>query len=370
MPERRVFRNSTAIQAMEPIEWLDGKIRIIDQSRLPHHEVQVELADYEEVAEAIKMLRIRGAPLIGIAGAYGLALCAQTIEARSQAEFLQKLRPVAEALASTRPTAVNLRWAIDRMVKVAEAGKDVTGTKTALVKEGKAIHDEERKATRKLSHLGAELIKDGFTILTHCNAGSLATGGYGTALGVVKAARQQGKNISVIATETRPLLQGARLTTWELMRAGIPVTLITDSMAGHFLSRQKVNCVITGADRIAANGDAANKIGTYALAVLARENKVPFYVAAPLSTIDCSIPSGDGIPIEERSPDEVTHVQGIAVAAPGVHVANPAFDVTPHRYISAIITERGIVRTPFRANIAALFKPELGKSKGGSSGRS
>lgn len=370
MPERRVFRNRTAIQAMEPIEWLDGKIRIIDQSRLPHHEVQIELADYEEVAEAIKMLRIRGAPLIGIAGAYGLALCAQTIQARSTPQFLRELRRIAQALASTRPTAVNLRWAIDRMLAATEAKKDIAAVKSALIREARAIHDEEREATLRLSRLGAELIGDGFTILTHCNAGSLATGGYGTALGVMKAAKEQGKNISVIATETRPLLQGARLTAWELMRDGIPVTLITDSMAGHFLNRRKIDCVITGADRIAANGDTANKIGTYALAVLARENKVPFYVAAPLSTIDCSIPSGDGIPIEERSPDEVTHVQGIAVAAPGVHVANPAFDVTPHRYISAVITERGIVRTPFRANIAALFKPELGKSKGGSSGRS
>ena len=358
------------MQKMEPIEWVDGKIRIIDQSRLPHQEVQLQLGCYAEVAEAIKMLRIRGAPLIGIAGAYGLALCAQTIQARSTPQFLRELRRIAQALASTRPTAVNLRWAIDRMLAAAEANGDIAAIKSALVAEARAIHQEEREATRELSQFGAELIKDGFVVLTHCNAGSLATGGYGTALGVIKAAKGQGKNISVIATETRPLLQGARLTTWELMRDGIPVTLITDSMAGHFLSRQKVNCVITGADRIAANGDAANKIGTYALAVLARENKVPFYVAAPLSTIDCSIPSGDGIPIEERSPDEVTHVQGIAVAAPGVHVANPAFDVTPHRYISAVITERGIVRTPFRANIAALFRPELGKSKGGSSGRS
>jgi methylthioribose-1-phosphate isomerase len=355
---------------MEPIEWLDGRIRIIDQSRLPHQEVHLELACYEEVSEAIQTLRIRGAPLIGIAGAYGLALCAQTIEAKSKPQFLKELRRIAEALASTRPTAVNLRWAIDRMTAMAEAGKDVAGIKSALVTEAKAIHDEEREATRRLSRFGAELIKDGFTILTHCNAGSLATGGYGTALGVIKAAKEQGKKINVIATETRPLLQGARLTAWELMQDDIPVTLITDSMAGYFLSRQKINCVIVGADRIAANGDTANKIGTYTLAVLANENNVPFYVAAPLSTIDLSVPSGDGIPIEERSPDEITHIQGIPVAAPGVNVANPAFDVSPHRYVSAIITEGGIVREPYQANLASLFEPRLGKNKGGPGGRS
>jgi len=358
------------MQKMEPIEWLDGKIRIVDQSRLPHQEVQLQLACYEEVAEAIKTLRIRGAPLIGIAGAYGLSLCAQTIEADSRPQFLTELRRIAEALASTRPTAVNLRWAIDRMLAATQAKTDIAAIKSALITEARAIHDEEREATRRLSRFGAELIEDGFIILTHCNAGSLATGGYGTALGVIKAAREQGKDISVIATETRPLLQGARLTTWELMQDGIPVTLITDSMAGHFLSRQKINCVITGADRIAANGDTANKIGTYALAILARENKVPFYVAAPLSTIDRSVSSGDGIPIEERDPEEVTCIQGIRVAAPGVRVANPAFDVTPHRYISAIITEQGAVRKPFRANLAKLFKTRHTQTEGGPSGRS
>ena len=355
---------------MEPIEWLDGKICIIDQSRLPHDEVHLDLACYEEIAEAIKTLRVRGAPLIGIAGAYGLALCAQTIEAKSKPQFLKELRRISEALASARPTAVNLRWAIDRMLAAAETEKDIASIRSALIAEAKAIHEEEREATAKLSHFGAELIKDGFTILTHCNAGSLATGGYGTALGVIKAAREQGKSLSVFATETRPLLQGARLTTWELMQDGIPVTLITDSMAGHFLCRRKIKCVITGADRIAANGDTANKIGTYALAVLANENKVPFYIAAPLSTIDRSVPSGDGIPIEERSPEEVTHIQGIRTAAPGVQVANPAFDVTPYRYISAIITECGVTRKPYVANLAKLFSLPQTKTEGGPSGRS
>lgn len=355
---------------MEPIGWIDGKIRIIDQSQLPHNEVHLDLTCLEEVVEAIRTLRIRGAPLIGIAGAYGLALCAQRIEARSKTQFLKELRQIAGALSSTRPTAVNLRWALERMTSAAEAGKDITAIKAALIEEAKTIHDEERKATDGLSYLGAELIRDGFTILTHCNAGSLATGGYGTALGVIKAARERGRKVQVIATETRPLLQGARLTAWELMQDGIPVTLITDSMAGHFLSRQKINCVIVGADRIAANGDTANKIGTYTLAVLARENHVPFYVAAPLSTIDRSVPSGNGIPIEERSPQEVTHIQGIPIAASGVQVANPAFDVTPHRYVSAIITERGIVSKPYQANIAKLFEPKHGRTKGGPSGRS
>jgi methylthioribose-1-phosphate isomerase len=355
---------------MEPIEWIDGKIGIIDQSRLPHDKVHLDLACYEEVAEAIKTLRIRGAPLIGIAGAYGLALCAQTIEARGKPQLLKELRRIAEALASTRPTAVNLRWAIERMLATAEARKDITVIKSALIAEAKAIHQEEREATRKLSRFGAELIEDGFTILTHCNAGSLATGGYGTALGVIKAAKEQGRRVNVIATETRPLLQGARLTAWELMQDGIPVTLITDSMAGHFLSRRKINCVITGADRIAANGDTANKIGTYTLAVLANENHVPFYVAAPLSTIDHSLSSGDGIPIEERDPEEVTHIQGIRTAAPGVRAANPAFDVTPHRYITAIITEQGIVTTPYQISIAGLLEPRRSKSKGGHRGRS
>src|SRR5512136_1518763 len=242
MPEMRGFRNRTVMQKMEPIEWLDGKIRIVDQSRLPHQEVQLQLVSYEEVAEAIRTLRIRGAPLIGIAGAYGLALCAQTIEADSRPQFLTELRRIAEALASTRPTAVNLHWAIDRMLAATQANTDIAAMKSALITEARAIHEEEREATRKLSQFGVELIENGFTILTHCNAGSLATGGYGTALGVIKAAREQGRRVKVIATETRPLLQGARLTAWELMQDGIPVTLITDSAAGHFLSRRKIDC--------------------------------------------------------------------------------------------------------------------------------
>lgn len=340
---------------MEPLEWTGDSIRILDQSRLPHEVAHLRLTRLDEVAEAIGVLRIRGAPLIGIAGAYGLALCGQAIEADSPPGALAELDRTANVLAATRPTAVNLRWALDRVLAAARRSPDVASIKAALVAEAIAIHQGERESTRKLSRIGAKLIGDGFTVLTHCNAGALATGGYGTALGVLRAARAQGKRIEVIATETRPLLQGARLTTWELMQDGIPVTLITDSMAGHFLARGRVDCAIVGADRIAANGDTANKIGTYTLAVLARENGVPFYVAAPLSTIDRSLPSGDGIPIEERPPEEVTRIGGIPVAAPGVRVANPAFDVTPHRYIGAIITERGMVTAPCQAGIAALF---------------
>ena len=330
-----------------PIEWLGNRVKILDQTRLPQEEVYLELSDHQSIASAIVELKIRGAPVIGIVAAYGLALGALKIETTSRAEFLEKFRGVISTIAATRPTARNLFRAVDRMKQVATASEDIEQIKTALVNEAVKIHAEEAEATRKLSQFGAELIKDGFTILTHCNTGVLATTGYGTALGVIKQAKEQGKRIKVFATETRPLLQGARLTTWELKRADIPVTLITDSMAGYFISRGEVSCVIVGADRIAANGDTANKIGTYTLAVLAMENGIPFYIAAPTSTIDLSLTSGDEIPIEQRSSEEVTHIQGVAIAPEGVQVANPAFDVTPHRYITAIITERGIIREPY-----------------------
>ena len=336
------------------IEWLGDRIKIIDQTELPHKEIFLELRDYREVADAIKKLRIRGAPDIGVAAAYGLALGAQAIKASSKDEFLTKLRPVTKSLATSRPTAVNLFWALERMNKVAQAGKHVSQIKAALIAEAKGIEAENDEANRRLSELGAELIKDGFTILTHCNTGSLATAAYGTALGVIKMAREQGKKVKVYATETRPLLQGARLTTWELLKENIPVTLITDSMAGYFMSQGVINCAIVGADRIAANGDVANKIGTYTLAVLATENGIPFYVAAPVSTIDISLTSGADIPIEERNPDEVTHIQGIRIAPAGVKAANPAFDVTPHCYISAIITEKGVFREPYAERLRAL----------------
>ena len=339
---------------MKAIEWISGKVRIIDQTELPWEEVFVDISDYREVAAAIKEMRIRGAPAIGIAAAYGLALGAQGIETTSKKEFLAKLQPISEALSATRPTAVNLFWALERMNRVAEAGESVAQIKAALIAEAQSLDAEDEAAERKLSSYGAELIKDGFTIMTHCNTGALAAG-YGTALGVIRTAWESGKKIHVFVGETRPLLQGARLTAWELMKYNIPFTLIADTMTGHFLSRGGIDCVIVGADRIASNGDVANKIGTYNLAVLAMENSVPFYVAAPTSTIDISLASGDEIPIEERNAEEVTHIRGVPIAPEGVRVANPAFDITPHRYISAIITERGVIREPYIERLGKMF---------------
>ena len=322
--------------------WLGDRLRVLDQTKLPQKEAYLELNRYQDIASAIAELKIRGAPAIGVAGAYGIALGALKIKAGSRGDFLGKLKAVTQTIAATRPTARNLFHTLERMQKVAESGKDIEQIKIALVNEAIRLHSEEAEATRRLSQLGAELIKDGFTILTHCNTGALATAGYGTALGVIMYAREQGKRIKVLATETRPLLQGARITAWELKKAKIPFTLITDSMAGYFMRRGEVDCVIVGADRIAADGDTANKIGTYTLAVLAREHNIPFYVAAPTTTIDLSLASGEEIPIEERSPEEITHIQGVAIAPAGIKAQNPAFDITPHKYITAIITENGI----------------------------
>jgi methylthioribose-1-phosphate isomerase len=332
---------------IKPIAWLGDRVKVLDQTKLPQKEVYLELSRYQDIAAAIAGLKIRGAPAIGVAGAYGVALGALKIKARTNEDFLKKLRAITRAIAATRPTARNLFRALEQMQKIAESGKDIEQIKKALVREAIRIHSEEAEATRKLSRLGAELIKDGFTVLTHCNTGPLATAGYGTALGVIIQAREQGKRLKVLATETRPLLQGARITAWELKKAKVPFTLITDSMAGYFMGKGEVSCVIVGADRIASNGDTANKIGTYTLAVLAKEHGIPFYVAAPTTTIDMTLASGADIPIEERSPEEVTHIQGVAIAPAGVKVQNPAFDVTPHRYITAIITENGIIREPY-----------------------
>jgi len=328
------------------IEWVNGKIRILDQSKLPEEQVFVNLDNYRDVVAAIKEMRVRGAPAIGVAAAYGIALGALGTKTAKKDDFLAQLNQIMQAFAASRPTAVNLFQAIGRMKKAAQ-GRSVAEIRKSLADEAKRIHEEEVTATRELSRLGAELLKDGCTVLTHCNTGPLATAGYGTALGVIKGAKEQGKSVSVLATETRPLLQGARLTTWELMEEGIPVTLITDSMAGYFMKRGEIDCVIVGADRIAANGYTANKIGTYGLAVLANAHGIPFYVAAPTSTIDLSVTSGYQIPIEERSPEEVTHIRGIPIAPKGVRAANPAFDITPHAYITAIITEKGIIRAPY-----------------------
>jgi len=341
---------------MKPIEWLRDRLRILDQTRLPQETVFVELSDYQQVVAAIKELKVRGAPAIGVAAGYGIALGAGQVKAEGTEAFRQQLDGILRDFADARPTAVNLFRTIERMKKAAAAAHGIQVIKQALIDEAIRIHAEEEAATERLSQLGAGLIKDGYTILTHCNTGPLATAGYGTALGIIVAAAKQGKKTQVIATETRPLLQGARLTTWELMQENIPVTLITDSMAGHFMKSGKVDCVIVGADRIAANGDTANKIGTYMLAVLARENKVPFYVAAPTSTIDPSLASGDQIPIEQRSPGEVTTIGGLSLAPTGVKAANPAFDVTPHKYITAIITESGLLRAPYARSLKKLLR--------------
>ncbi len=338
----------------QPIEWLSGKVRIIDQTQLPGKEVYLELDDYRDLAAAIKELKVRGAPAIGVAGAYAVVLGALKIKANTKDTFLKELFSIIDFIAATRPTARNLFFALERMKKAAETGKGIEAIKKNLTIEAEKIHNYEADATRRLSGYGAELIKDGWTVLTHCNAGPLATCGLGTALGVILAAQKQGKKISVLADETRPLLQGARLTTWELQKAGVPVKLITDNMAGHFMKAGKVNCVITGADRITANGDTANKIGTYMVAVLAKENKIPFYIAAPVSTFDTSLKTGEEIPIEERKPEEVTHLNGARIAPEGVGALNPAFDVTPHKYITAIITDKGIIRPPYTKSIKSI----------------
>jgi methylthioribose-1-phosphate isomerase len=326
------------------IEWRDGKVMMLDQSRLPLDIEFIECTHYLQVAEGIKKLWIRGAPAIGIAAAMGIALGAQDINAKSFKDFSRQLEPVFSALLSTRPTAVNIQWAVNRIRGFlrSQRRESIQTIKDLLIEEAKQILFEDIEINKSIGKWGAEFIKDGDTILTHCNAGSLATGGYGTATAAMLVAKEQGKNIKVIADETRPVLQGARLTTWELMQAGIPVTLITDNTAGALMQKGEVNLAIVGTDRTARNGDVANKIGTYTVAVLCKEHKIPFYVAAPLSSIDFTIASGKSIPIEERDPEEVTHVFGKCQIAPnGVHAKNIAFDVTPHKYVTAIFTEKG-----------------------------
>ncbi len=346
---------------MNTIEWMGDHARIIDQTRLPHEEVYVDIWGYVHMAMAINKMQIRGAPAIGVAAAYGVATTALISGYDTIEEQKEYLRGAAEHLKLTRPTAVNLSWALDRILKVIDSAQhtDVSDLNKMVVAEAVRIHEEDRQANLVMGVLGSEFIQDGASVLTHCNAGALATAGYGTALGVIRAAVEQGKRVHVYVDETRPLLQGARLTAWELTRDGIPATLITDSMAGYFMHKGEISCVIVGADRIAANGDVANKIGTYTVAVLAKENDIPFYVAAPTSTIDLSLPSGDLIPIEERSPDEVTHFQGIHIAPDAVSVANPAFDVTPHRYVTAIITEKGVAIAPYTESLSQLMNGEI-----------
>ena len=338
---------------MPALHWNRGVLTLLDQTKLPGEVTHITTDDYRVVAKAIKELQVRGAPAIGAAAAFGLVLAAKEIAPSAGEDFPGKLAEAAGFLKAQRPTAVNLFWAIDRMLSVAarfhSAPPDVIYA--ALEAEAVSIAAEDAAVNRRMGAHGAALIKDGATILTHCNAGQLATVDFGTALGVIRAAWQQGKKLHVYADETRPLLQGARLTAWELMQDNIPVTLITDNMAGYVMKEGLIDCVIVGADRIAANGDTANKIGTYSVAVLAKEHNIPFYVAAPLSTFDFALASGEQIPIEERSADEVTHIAGRRIAPAGVRVFNPAFDVTPHKYIAALITEKGIVYPPYVTNL-------------------
>ena len=332
---------------MNTIEWADGKLLLLDQTRLPAEQIVLQIEDYRDVIEAIKALRIRGAPALGVATAYGIVLGALGISTEDRGSFLERLDRVVEEVVASRPTAVNIAWAAGRMGKTIPKKGPVSEIKRALLEEAAKILAEDLEVNKAMGAHGAPLVPDQATVLTHCNAGSLATAGYGTALGVLRAARERGKSLRVMATETRPLLQGARLTAWELAQDEIPTTLITDSMVGHFLRSGEIDCVIVGADRIAMNGDVANKIGTYTIAVVAKENGVPFYVAAPTSTIDPVLETGEGIPIEERNAEEVTRFGGVQTAPDGVGVANPAFDVTPHKYVSAIVTEKGIARSPY-----------------------
>jgi methylthioribose-1-phosphate isomerase len=338
---------------VETICWSEAGVVMIDQTRLPREEVYVTCRTYQEVAEAIRSMIIRGAPAIGVAAAMGIAIGARhTPDTDLDREF----PVICETLAKTRPTAVNLFWAIDRMKRLYESvrGRPAAEIREQLIAEAQQIRLEDIAINEAIGRHGAPLVPDGKTVLTHCNAGALATAGYGTALGVIRAAVADGKKIDVFADETRPFLQGARLTVWELQQDGIAATLITDNMAGHFLRSGRIGCVIVGADRIAANGDVANKIGTYSVAVLAKENGVPFYVAAPISTLDLTLATGDAIPIEERPAREVTHVFGVSVAPDGVAVQNPAFDVTPSRYVTAIVTERGVAQSPYEESLRRL----------------
>ena len=346
---------------VETIQWTSAGVIMIDQTRLPREESYVTCKTYVEVAEAIRGMVIRGAPAIGVAAAMGIALgVAQMDGPDLDAQFER----ICDTLARTRPTAVNLFWAIDRMKRLYTASRHLPlpEMRTRMIAEAQQIRLEDIAINQAIGRHGAPLVPDGKTVLTHCNAGALATAGYGTALGVIRAAISEGKKIDVFADETRPFLQGSRLTVWELQHDNIPATLITDNMAGHFLKSGRIGCVVVGADRIAANGDVANKIGTYPLAVLAKENHVPFFVAAPISTLDLTLASGDEIPIEQRAASEVTHVFGVAVAPEGTAVENPAFDVTPSRYVTAIITERGVACAPYEQSLKG-FLPGVSASR-------
>lgn len=341
---------------MRTIELKDGTVRMIDQRRLPRDLVIEEIRDYRTVARAIKEMWIRGAPALGAAGAFGLALAAMESKASTRDEMLRDLDSASVLLKATRPTAVNLGWALHRVMKKARAANlPVAEMRDLVISESQSIADEDVAINRQMANYGAEFIHDGDTVIHHCNTGPLATVDIGTALGCIIQAHRQGKRIHVLVDETRPRLQGARLTAWELMQYGVPMTLIADNASGYYLRRGGVNACFVGSDRVASNGDVANKIGTYKLAVVAKENHVPFFAVMPTSTIDMNLASGDDIPIEERSAEEVTTIEGVRIAPEGVHVGNPAFDVTPHQYITALITEKGPVYPPFKDNLLRIM---------------
>ena len=347
------------VHSVEPIRWTEAGVVMLDQRRLPAEVVYATYTDYREVARAIKEMVIRGAPAIGVAAAMGVALGVRQSKSESITDLGVELETICETFSKTRPTAVDLFWAIDRMKRTfreavrSAGGLDLAAVREAMVREAQQVHAEKRAIDEAIGRYGAELMPQSGEVMTQCNAGALATAGIGTALGVIRVATAQGRKLRVLVPETRPYLQGARLTAWELQQDGIPLTLITDNMVGHFLKSGRVGAVVVGADRIAANGDTANKIGTYPMAVLAKEHNVPFYVAAPVSTLDLTIASGEQIPIEERAATEVTHIHGVRIA-PEVEVANPAFDVTPARLITAIITERGVARAPYGETLKAM----------------
>jgi methylthioribose-1-phosphate isomerase len=339
----------TEVQA---IEWAGEKLRLLDQTKLPVETTVFEADRYQDVIRAVKEMRVRGAPALGVVAAYGVAMAARDIPRGERGSFLTRLKEAGREIESARPTAVNMTWAVRRLLDLAEAEPEVSAVPGRLLDEARTMQEEDEEVNRRIGRFGSEILPDAGAVLTHCNTGALATAGYGTALGVIRAAWEAGKRFHVFHTETRPFLQGARLTAWELVQLGIPSTLIVDSSAGVLLSQGEVSCVVVGADRIAANGDVANKVGTYTLAVLSRENGVPFYVAAPTSTVDLSLSSGEDIPIEERRAEEVTSFGGVRTAPEGIGVWNPSFDVTPHKYVGGIITEVGILTEPYTESLA------------------
>jgi methylthioribose-1-phosphate isomerase len=340
------------------LEWTDGGVVFIDQTKLPTEEIYVTCTTYQQVADAIRDMIVRGAPAIGVAAAMGIAIGVKDSKASNAADLRKDLDRISEAIRQTRPTAVNLFWAIRRMQEKFDSlgGRSIPEIKQAIVEEAKRMHAEDIAANQAMGRHGATLMPSAGGVLTHCNAGALATAGYGTALGVIRAAVEQGKKIHVFADETRPFLQGARLTAWELIKDGIPTTVISDNMAGVMMKQGKIGAIVVGADRIAANGDVANKVGTYTVAILAKEHGIPFYVAAPISTVDLDTPDGSGIPIEQRNVREVSHIAGKQMTPDGVSIENPAFDVTPAKYVNAIITERGIAKAPYEESLRALAK--------------